>query len=72
MSAAGIQIEQALRQMNAEWVTALLQRDAATLRRIMAQDCTFTYPLEGDGTVQHLSQNPFAGQQGGPNLLGQR
>jgi ketosteroid isomerase-like protein len=52
MSAAGIQIEQALRQMNAEWVTALHQRDAATLRRIMAQDCTFTYPLEGDGTDQ--------------------
>jgi ketosteroid isomerase-like protein len=52
MSVAGIQIEQALRKMNADWVTALVNRDTAALRRIMAQDCTFTYPLEGDGTEQ--------------------
>jgi ketosteroid isomerase-like protein len=52
MSVAVIQIEQALRKMNADWVTALLHRDTATLRRIMAKDCTFTYPLEGDGTEQ--------------------
>jgi ketosteroid isomerase-like protein len=41
--------------MNSEWVTALLQRDTATLARIMARDCTFTYPLEGDGTEQFIA-----------------
>jgi len=55
MSAAGFQIEQALRRMSADWVAALLNRDTPTLRRIMAPDCTFTYPLEGDGTDQFVA-----------------
>jgi ketosteroid isomerase-like protein len=55
MGAADSQIEHDVRRMNSEWVTALVQRDTATLARIMARDCTFTYPLEGDGTEQFIA-----------------
>ncbi len=55
MRAADGQIEHDVRQMSSEWVAALVQRDTATLARIMARDCTFTYPLEGDGTEQFIA-----------------
>jgi len=55
MEATDSQVEHEVRRMNSEWVTALLQRDTATLARIMARDCTFTYPLEGDGTEQFIA-----------------
>lgn len=55
MGATDSQIEHDLRRMSSEWVTALVHRDTATLTRIMAQDCTFTYPLEGDGTEQFIA-----------------
>jgi ketosteroid isomerase-like protein len=48
-------VEHNLRRLNAEWVVALLERDTSTLARIMAPDCTFTYPLEGDGTEQFIA-----------------
>jgi ketosteroid isomerase-like protein len=44
MEAADSQIEHDVRRMSSEWVNALIQRDTATLARIMAWDCTFTYP----------------------------
>jgi ketosteroid isomerase-like protein len=50
-----IQTEQLLRQMNDEWVKALVRRDEATLERIMAEDFVFTYPLEGDDKTQFIS-----------------
>lgn len=49
------QIERELRRMSSGWITALVQGDTAELRRIMAPDCTFTYPLEGDGTEQFIA-----------------
>jgi hypothetical protein len=55
MAATNSEIEHALRRMNNEWVAALLHRDTLTLSRIMAKDCTFTYPLEGDGTEQFIA-----------------
>ena len=55
MAATDSQIEHDLRRMNSEWITALVQRDTAMLARIMAWDCTFTYPLEGDGTEQFIA-----------------
>jgi ketosteroid isomerase-like protein len=55
MAATDSEIEHDLRRMNSEWVTALIQRDTAMLARIMARDCTFTYPLEGDGTEQFIA-----------------
>ncbi len=49
-----IQTEQALRQMNDEWVKALVRADAATLDRIMADDFFFAYPMEGDDKSQFI------------------
>jgi ketosteroid isomerase-like protein len=50
-----IEIEQELRELNDEWVKALVRRDAETLDRIMADDFVFTYPLEGDDKTQFIS-----------------
>jgi ketosteroid isomerase-like protein len=50
-----IQTEQELRRMNEAWVTALVGRDGETLRRIMAEDCIFIYPLEGDDREQFVT-----------------
>src|SRR5947207_973762 len=51
---AHIEVEQLLRQMNDEWVKALVRRDADSLKRIMADDFIFTYPLEGDDRDQFI------------------
>lgn len=48
-------IEQELRQMNDEWVKALVRRDPNTLDRIMADTFFFAYPLEGDDKNQFIS-----------------
>ncbi len=50
-----IEIEQELRQMNDEWVKALVRGDADTLDRIMAEDFFFAYPMEGDDKAQFIS-----------------
>jgi|SRR5882724_903397 len=50
-----IETEQLLRQMNDEWVKALVRRDEATLERLMSEDFLFTYPLEGDDRTQFIS-----------------
>jgi ketosteroid isomerase-like protein len=52
---SNISVEQELRQKNEDWVRALINRDAATLNRIMADDCVFTHPLEGDDKAQFVS-----------------
>ncbi|MBA2527327.1 MAG: nuclear transport factor 2 family protein [Pyrinomonadaceae bacterium] len=49
-----IQTEQALRQMNDDWVKALVRADGATLDRIMADDFFFAYPMEGDDKTQFI------------------
>ena len=50
-----IQVEQQLRQMNDEWVKALVRRDSDTLNRIIAEDFFFAYPLEGDDKEQFVN-----------------
>lgn len=50
-----IEIEQHIRQLNDEWVKAIVRADAAALRRIMADDFYFTYPLEGDDKTQFIN-----------------
>ena len=50
-----IQTEQLLRQMNDDWMKAIVRRDAETLERVMADDFVFTYPLEGDDRAQFIS-----------------
>ncbi|HEY8223859.1 MAG TPA: nuclear transport factor 2 family protein [Pyrinomonadaceae bacterium] len=50
-----LEIEQELREMNDEWVKALVRRDGQILDRIMADDFHFAYPLEGDDKAQFIS-----------------
>jgi len=50
-----IEIEQYIRQLNDEWVKAIVRADAAALDRIMADDFYFTYPLEGDDKAQFIA-----------------
>lgn len=49
-----IEIEQLLREMNDEWVKALVRGDGETLNRIMADDFFFAYPFEGDDKSQFI------------------
>ena len=49
------EVEQQLRQLNDEWVKALVRGDGETLDRIMADDFFMTYPLEGDDKAQFIS-----------------
>jgi ketosteroid isomerase-like protein len=51
---AHLETEQQLRQMNDEWVKALVRRDGDALKRIMAEDFVFTFPLEGDDRDQFV------------------
>ena len=46
--------EQELRQMNDDWVKALIRADRDTLDRIMADDFVFAYPMEGDDKAQFI------------------
>lgn len=50
-----IEIEQHLRQLNDEWVKAVVRGDGEALGRIMADDFVFTYPLEGDDKAQFIA-----------------
>ena len=54
-SRSTIEIEQHIRQLNDEWVKAIVRADAGALDRIMADDFYFTYPLEGDDKAQFIS-----------------
>ena len=50
-----IEIEQHVRQLNDEWVKAIVRADADALDRILADDFFFTYPLEGDDKAQFIA-----------------
>ncbi len=50
-----VETEQLLRQINDDWVKAIVRRDAETLESVMAEDFVFTYPLEGDDRAQFIS-----------------
>jgi ketosteroid isomerase-like protein len=52
---ASIQAEQTVKQINQEWVAALERGDTATLNRLMAEDCIFSYVLDGDDKAQFIS-----------------
>jgi len=52
---AAIEVEQFVRQLNDEWVKAIMRADAETLNRVMADDFFFTYPLEGDDKAQFIA-----------------
>ena len=50
-----LEVEQHLREMNDEWVKALVRRDGQVLDRIMADDFYFAYPMEGDDKEQFIN-----------------
>ena len=50
-----IDVGQQVRQLNDDWVKAMMRGDAETLDRIMADDFFFTYPLEGDDKTQFIA-----------------
>jgi ketosteroid isomerase-like protein len=50
-----VQTEQKLRQMNEQWVEALIHRDTATLDRLMHEACVFTDALPGDDKAQFIA-----------------
>ncbi|MDX6559292.1 MAG: hypothetical protein QOF72_2341 [Blastocatellia bacterium] len=50
-----IEVEQQVRQLNDDWVKAMMRGDSETLNRIMADDFFFTYPLEGDDKAQFIA-----------------
>ena len=50
-----IEVKQHVRQLNDEWVKAVMRADGGTLDRIMADDFFFAYPLEGDDKAQFIS-----------------
>src|ERR1700694_1795942 len=52
---AASEVEQHIRQLNDEWVKAMVRADGPTLNRIMAEDFFFTYPLEGDDKSQFIA-----------------
>jgi len=54
-SRSTIEIEQHIRQLNDEWVRAIVRANAEALERIMSDDFYFTYPLEGDDKAQFIS-----------------
>jgi len=54
-SRATFEVEQHIRQLNDEWVKAIMRADADELNRIMADDFYFTYPLEGDDKAQFIA-----------------
>ncbi len=49
------QPEQILRQMNEEWVAALIQKDTATLHRLMDDRCVFTDALTGQEKAEFIA-----------------
>lgn len=49
------EVEQLVRQLNDDWVKAMMRGDGETLDRVMADDFFFTYPLEGDDKAQFIS-----------------
>ena len=51
---SAIEVEQLIRQLNDEWVKAIMRADVETLNRVMADDFFFTYPLEGDDKAQFI------------------
>ena len=53
--AASAEAEQKVRQINGAWVAALERGDTATLNKFMAEDCIFSYALDGDDKAQFIS-----------------
>ena len=49
------EVAREIRNLNDEWVRAVVNRDAAVLERVMAEDYNFSFLLEGDDSAQFIS-----------------
>src|SRR5262249_58527850 len=49
------QAKQTLRELNHQWVEALVGRNTGLLNKLMAEDCIFSYALDGDDRAQFIS-----------------
>lgn len=49
------QTEQILREINEAWVAALIQKDTATLHRLMDDRCVFTDALTGQDKAEFIA-----------------
>jgi len=52
---SNVEAEQMLREMNETWVAALIQKDTATLHRLMDERCVFTDVLTGEDKAEFLA-----------------
>jgi hypothetical protein len=52
---AGVEAKQKLREINQQWVEGLVRRNTALLNTLMAEDCIFSYALDGDDRAQFVS-----------------
>ena len=50
-----LEARQKLREINHRWVDALIRRDTRLLGELMAEDCIFSYVLDGDEGAQFIS-----------------
>src|SRR5262249_28762509 len=50
-----VQAKQTLRRLNHDWVAALISRNTDLLKTLMAEDCIFSYALDGDDRAQFIS-----------------
>jgi hypothetical protein len=50
-----LSVEQKLRQVNDDWVQALVRRDTDLMSRLMAEDFVSIFPFDGDGKEQFIS-----------------
>jgi ketosteroid isomerase-like protein len=50
-----VEAKQKLKEINQQWVAALVRRDTALLNHLMAEDCIFSYALDGDDRAQFIS-----------------
>jgi hypothetical protein len=52
---AAVEARKKLAEINDLWVGALIRSDTAVLSRLMAEDCIFSYALDGDDRAQFIS-----------------
>jgi len=50
-----VRAKQTLIEINHEWVEALISRNTGLLKTLMAEDCIFSYALDGDDRAQFIS-----------------
>jgi hypothetical protein len=53
---AAVEARKKLAEINHQWVQALIRGDTPLLSRLMAEDCIFSYALDGEDRAQFVSE----------------